>query len=65
MLIPHTLVVSEESYQQDGTGPGTGVQLTGRHAARDDASSVASVADDAVSAGGRRAASPVPAARTG
>ena len=63
VLIPNTLVVSEESYQQDGTGPGTGVQLTGRHAARDDTTSIASVADDRASAGGRRAASPVPAAR--
>ena len=28
VLIPTTLVVSEESLQQDGTDPGTGVQLT-------------------------------------
>ena len=41
VLIPNTLVVSEESYQQDGTARVTGVQLTGRHAARDDAGSVA------------------------
>ena len=62
VLIPNTLVVSEESYQQDGTGPGTGVQLSGRHAARDDTSSIAAVTDDGASAGGRRAASAVPAA---
>ncbi len=66
VLIPNTLVVSEESYQQDGTGPGTGtgtgVQLSGRHAARDDTSSIAAVTDDRASGGGRRAASAVPAA---
>ena len=63
VLIPNTLVVSEESYQQDGTGPGTGVQLSGRHAARDDTSSIAAVTDDGASGGGRRAASAVPAGR--
>ena len=61
VLIPNTLVVSEESYQQDGTGPGTGVQLSGRHAARDDTSSIAAVTDDGASGGGRRAASAMPA----
>jgi signal transduction histidine kinase len=43
VLIPTALVVSEESYQQDGTDPGRGMQLSGRHAARDDASSVTAV----------------------
>ena len=44
VLIPNTLVVSEESYQQDGTDQGTGVQLSGRHAARDDADRFAPIA---------------------
>ena len=47
VLIPNTLVVSEESYQQDGTDTGTGVQLTGRHAARDDTERFAPVTEDA------------------
>ncbi len=59
VLIPNTLVVSEESYTQDGTGPGTGVQLTGRHAARDDTGSLTAVTGEGASAGGRRAASAV------
>ncbi len=46
VLIPTTLVISEESYQQDGTDPGTGLQLTGRHAARDDPGSFTAVTDD-------------------
>ena len=58
VLIPNTLVVSEESYQENGadqvtgTGTGTGVQLTGRHAARDDTGRFATVTEDtAVTAG--------------
>ncbi|MGH3070228.1 MAG: sensor histidine kinase, partial [Streptosporangiaceae bacterium] len=51
VLIPTTLVVSEESYQQDGTDPGTGVPLTGRHAARDDTDRFAPVTEDAAGAG--------------
>ena len=47
VLIPNTLVVSEESYEQDGTDTGTGVQLTGRHAARDDTERFAPVTEDA------------------
>ena len=43
VLIPITLVITEESYQQDGTDQGTGVQLSGRHAARDDTSSFTTV----------------------
>jgi signal transduction histidine kinase len=62
VLIPNALVVSEESYRQDGTGAGTGVQLSGRHAARDDTDSIAAVTDDGASGGGRRAASAVTAA---
>ena len=61
VLIPNTLVVSEESYQQDGTGTGTGVQLTGRHAARDDTVSIAAVTDEEDGADGRHAASAVTA----
>ena len=59
VLIPNTLVVSEESYTQDGTGPGTGVQLSGRHAARDDTGSLTALTGEGASAGGRRAASAV------
>ncbi len=62
VLIPNTLVVSEESYQQDGTDPGTGVQLSGRHAARDDTTSIAAVPGGGAGTGGRRAASAVSAA---
>ena len=51
VLIPTTLVVSEESLQQDGTDPGTGVQLSGRHAARDDTDRFAPVTEDAGRAG--------------
>ena len=51
VLIPNTLVVSEESYQQDGTDQVTGVQLSGRHAARDDADRFAPVTGDAAGAG--------------
>jgi signal transduction histidine kinase len=51
VLIPTTLVVSEESYQQNGTDPGTGVQLTGRHAARDDAARFAPVIEEAAGTG--------------
>ena len=50
VLIPNTLVVSEESYQQDGADQGTGVQLSGRHAARDDTDRFAPVAGDAAGA---------------
>ena len=50
VLIPNTLVVSEESYQQDGTDQGAGVQLSGRHAARDDTDRFAPVAGAAASA---------------
>ena len=46
VLIPTTLVISEENYQQDGTDPGTGLQLSGRHAARDDTGSFTAVTDD-------------------
>jgi signal transduction histidine kinase len=51
VLIPNTLVVSEESYQQDGTDQATGVQLSGRHAARDDTDRFVPVAGDAAGAG--------------
>jgi signal transduction histidine kinase len=51
VLIPNTLVVSEESYQQDGADQGTGVQLSGRHAARDDADRFALVTGDAADSG--------------
>ncbi len=51
VLIPNTLVISEESYQPDGTDQSSGVQLSGRHAARDDADRVASVPGDTASAG--------------
>ena len=46
VLIPNTLVVSEESYQQDATDQGAGVQLSGRHAARDNADRFAPVTGD-------------------
>ncbi|MGO9218585.1 MAG: nitrate- and nitrite sensing domain-containing protein [Streptosporangiaceae bacterium] len=65
VLIPNTLVVSEDSYQQDGTdadagtGTGTGVQLTGRHAARDDTGSLGAVTGDTAGATGA-AGTPVP-----
>ena len=62
VLIPTTLVVSEESYQRDETDPGAGVQLSGRHAARDDTGRITAVAGESASAGGRRAASAVTAA---
>jgi signal transduction histidine kinase len=52
VLIPMTLVVTEESYQQDGTDPGTGVQLSGRHAARDDTGSLTAVTGDLARATG-------------
>ena len=58
VLIPNTLVVSEESYEQDGTDTGTGVQLTGRHAARDDTERFAPVTEDAAGAAGRPTAQP-------
>lgn len=51
VLIPTTLVVSEESYQQDGSDAGAGVQLSGRHAARDETDRFAHVAEDAPRAG--------------
>ena len=57
VLIPNALVVSEDSYQPDGTDPGTGanggVQLTGRHAARDDTGGLSAVAGDTASAAGK------------
>jgi hypothetical protein len=46
VLIPNTLVVSEESYQQDGSDQSAGVQLSGRHAARDDADRFTPVTED-------------------
>ena len=46
VLIPNTLVVSEESYQQDGPDQSAGVQLSGRHAARDDTDRFAPVTED-------------------
>jgi len=52
VLIPITLVVTEESYQQDGTDPGAGVQLSGRHAARDDTGSLTAVTGDLARAAG-------------
>jgi signal transduction histidine kinase len=51
VLIPNTLVVSEESYQQDATDPGASVQLSGRHAARDNADRFAPVTGDSAGAG--------------
>ena len=57
VLIPNTLVVSEDSYQPDGadpvTGADAGVQLTGRHAARDDTGGLAAVAGDTASPAGK------------
>jgi signal transduction histidine kinase len=53
VLIPNSLVVSEESYQPDGADPGAGVQLTGRHAARDDAGGLTSGAGDTASPAGK------------
>jgi hypothetical protein len=50
VLIPNTLVVSEESYQQDGPDQSTGVQLSGRHAARDDTDRFAPVTEDTAGA---------------
>jgi anti-sigma regulatory factor (Ser/Thr protein kinase) len=59
VLIPTTLVVSEENYQQDATdaGLGTGVPLTGRHAARDDTDRFTTVAQDTAGTAGPPAAS--------
>jgi signal transduction histidine kinase len=51
VLIPTTLVVPEESYEQDGSDAGAGVQLSGRHAARDDADRFAPVIEDTPRAG--------------
>jgi hypothetical protein len=57
VLIPNTLVVSEDSYQPDGTDPATGtsagVQLTGRHAARDETGGLSAVARDTASPAGK------------
>jgi anti-sigma regulatory factor (Ser/Thr protein kinase) len=65
VLIPTTLVVSEESYQQDGADAGAGVQLSGRHAARDETDRFALVTEDTPRAGtpGTNGAA-VPAAAT-
>ena len=52
VLIPITLVITEESYQQDGTDQGTSVQLSGRHAAREDTSSFTAVTGDPARATG-------------
>jgi signal transduction histidine kinase len=52
VLIPITLVITEESYQQDGADQGTGVQLSGRHAARDDMSSFTAVTSEPARATG-------------
>jgi signal transduction histidine kinase len=69
VLIPTTLVASEESYQQDGTdaglGMGTGVQLTGRHAARDDTDRFTTVAQDTAGTAGPPAASEAAAVTPG
>ncbi len=69
VLIPTTLVVSEESYQQDvtdaGLGTGTGVQLTGRHAARDDMDRFTTVAQDTAGTAGPPAASEAAAVTPG
>src|ERR1700722_416517 len=51
VLIPNTLVVSEESYQQDAPDQATGVQLSGRHAARDDTDRFVPVTEDLAGAG--------------
>ncbi|MGP7997943.1 MAG: nitrate- and nitrite sensing domain-containing protein [Streptosporangiaceae bacterium] len=53
VLIPSTLVVPEESFRQLGTEPATEwpMQLTGRHAAREDAGSFGSWAEPAATAG--------------
>ena len=55
VLIPNTLVVPEENYQKERADPGTGtgVQLTGRHAARDDTGSFTAVAEDPAAYTGR------------
>jgi signal transduction histidine kinase len=66
VLIPNALVVSEESYQPDGADPGTGasagVQLTGRHAARDDTGGLTSGAGDPASPAGKPVLTEVTAA---
>ncbi|MGI8449165.1 MAG: nitrate- and nitrite sensing domain-containing protein [Streptosporangiaceae bacterium] len=55
VLIPTALVVSEESYQQDVPDPATGVQLSGRHAARDDTGSLTAVTGDLAGTAGASA----------
>jgi signal transduction histidine kinase len=52
VLIPITLVITEESYQQDASDQGTGVQLSGRHAARDNTSSFTPVTGEPARAAG-------------
>ena len=58
VLIPNTLVVSEESYEQDVPDQGASVQLSGRHAARDDADRFALVTGDAFTPAGDAFPSP-------
>ena len=65
VLIPNTLVVSEETYQKERAdlGTGTGVQLSGRHAARDDTGSFTAVIGDPASYAGKPVLSGTAAAR--
>jgi signal transduction histidine kinase len=63
VLIPNALVVSEDSYEPDGADPGaSGVQLTGRHAARDDTGGLTSGAGDPASPAGKPVLTEVTAA---
>jgi signal transduction histidine kinase len=63
VLIPNALVVSEDSYEPDGADPGaSGVQLTGRHAARDDPGGLTSGAGDTASPAGKPVLTEVTAA---
>ncbi len=62
VLIPNTLVVSEETVQQNGTDPGPGVQLSGRHAAREDTGAFAAITEDIAGAAGKPVLSGVTAA---
>ena len=65
VLIPNTLVVSEETYQKERAdlGTGTGVQLSGRHAARDDTGSFTAVTEDPAGYAGKPVVSGSTAAR--
>ena len=65
VLIPNALVVSEETYQKERAdlATGTGVQLSGRHAARDDTSSSTAVTEGLAGYAGKPVLSGTTAAR--